>query len=245
MRHDDFVTPTPADVERVIAQLFLDGHKPRREDRKKALEVAALLPMLAKGARDRLIVEAAAGHGYVALVGAALFGWKNLWLIDDNAARLERLAAGAARLGVQPMLRNGDVADLAMWPDHPHTVVALHACGEASDGVIASAVARGARVLMLAPCCHARHMQSSKRAEEHADRMGMPAQAELRRRFVQTVIDAERLLVLEAAGYEVTAEAFVPPTVTPQNLLLRARRADEPVRMSAAATRLARMRAPE
>jgi len=244
MRHDDDVV-TEADVERVIAQLFLDGHQPRKEDRKKVIEVAALLPLLNKGARDRLIVEAAAGHGYVALVGAALLGWTNLWLIDDNPARLERLAAGAAKLGIQPTLQNGDVADLAMWPDQPHTVVALHACGEASDGVIASAVARRARIVMLATCCHARSMQSSKRAAAHADRLGLPVQAELRRRFIETMIDAERLLVLEAAGYEVTAEAFVPATVTPQNLLLRARRADEPVRMKAAAERLARIRAPE
>jgi hypothetical protein len=72
----------------------------------------------------------------------------------------------------------------------------------------------------------------------------VPRQAEVRRPFVTTLIDAERTLRLEAAGYEVTVVPFVPRSVTPHNLLWRARRAGEPTRMREATERLDRLRAP-
>ena len=77
--------------------------------------------------------------------------------------------------------------------------------------------------------------------EAAADRLGISRQAEVRRRFVQSVVDSRRTLRLEAAGYEVTVTAFVPPTVTPHNLLWRARRVGEPRRMEQAAERLRRL----
>jgi hypothetical protein len=45
-------------------------------------------------------------------------------------------------------------------------------------------------------------------------------------------------LYLEAAGYATEVVAFVPPTVTPHNLLWRARLTDEAVRMAEAARAL-------
>ena len=58
-------------------------------------------------------------------------------------------------------------------------------------------------------------------------------------------IDAERTLRLEAAGYATEVVPFVPPTVTPHNLLWRARRVGEPRAMADAAERLERLRAGE
>jgi hypothetical protein len=55
------------------------------------------------------------------------------------------------------------------------------------------------------------------------------------------MVDSERTLALEAAGYETTVVPFVPPTVTPHNLLWRARRVGEPRHMAAAAEKLERM----
>ena len=48
------------------------------------------------------------------------------------------------------------------------------------------------------------------------------------------MVDADRTWVLEAAGYQTEVVEFVGPTVTPHNLLWRARRVLEPVRMAAA-----------
>jgi hypothetical protein len=116
-------------------------------------------------------------------------------------------------------------------------VVALHACGAASDDVIAGAVAARARWLLHVPCCNG----ADAHAEAAAERLGIARQAEVRRAFVQSYVDSARRLRLEAAGYEVTVTALVPPTVTPHNRLWRARRVGEPARMAAAAAQLARL----
>jgi hypothetical protein len=117
-------------------------------------------------------------------------------------------------------------------------VTALHACGEASDAGIDAAVANGAKWVLLVPCCYSAKVPAWGRAEQQADALGLPPHAEVRRRFVQSFIDGVRVTRLEAAGYEVTVVPFVPPTVTPHNLLFRARRVMEPRRMAAAAARL-------
>ncbi|WP_044252584.1 methyltransferase, partial [Chondromyces apiculatus] len=136
----------------------------------------------------------------------------------------------------------GDVADLTLWPSDPDLVVALHACGPASDRILDLAVARRARWLFLVPCCYAGAVPFSPTAEARADALGVPRHAEVRRRLITGLIDAERTLRLEAAGYETTVVPFVPPTVTPHNLLWRARRVAEPRRMAEAASRLAKLR---
>jgi hypothetical protein len=71
--------------------------------------------------------------------------------------------------------------------------------------------------------------------------LGIPRHAEVRRRFLQSVVDAERTLRLEARGYETTVVGFVPATITPHNLLWRARRVGEPGRMAKASDHLRRL----
>ena len=56
----------------------------------------------------------------------------------------------------------------------------------------------------------------------------------MRRRLVQALVDAERTWRLEAAGYETEVVELVSPSVTPHNLLWRARLVAEPVRMARA-----------
>jgi hypothetical protein len=55
------------------------------------------------------------------------------------------------------------------------------------------------------------------------------------------MVSAARTLRLEAAGYQTEVVELVPPTVTPHNLLWRARRVGEPVRMAEARAALARL----
>jgi len=210
----------------------------RREDRKKVEELRGLLPEIER-ARRALVVDAACGHAYAGLVAAELFGVERLHLIEREPARVERCRGAAARLTRPPSLSIAvaDVGDRAAWPDAPDLVIALHACGAASDRILDTAVASGARRLLLVPCCYAHEVPFSATAERHAARLGA-THAEVRRRVVEALVDTERTLRLEAAGYEVTVVPFVAPTVTPHNLLWRARRAGEPRRMEAAATQL-------
>jgi hypothetical protein len=120
------------------------------------------------------------------------------------------------------------------WPRQPSIVTALHACGDAADAIIDRAIASEARTLLLVPCCTSDAVTASSQAHAHAVALGIPRHAPVRRRFIQSVIDAERTWRLEAAGYETEVIEFVAPTITPHNLLWRARLVREPQRMAAA-----------
>lgn len=236
-----------AAVEAALHRLFIaaEGTSLRREDLKKARETAALLEHLGRvGRPDRLVVDAAAGKAYVGLLAAELCGFTRVHVIERDARRAELCRQAAARLSRPAEVRivEGDVGDRAAWPEAPDVVVGLHACGAASDAILDAAIAVEARVLLLVPCCYAGTVPFSAVAEARADALGVPRHAEVRRRLVMSLIDAERTLRLEAAGWEATVGALVPPTVTPHNLMWRARRMREPVRMREAAAQLVRLR---
>jgi hypothetical protein len=248
-----------SDIAAALHRLYIavPGTSLRKEDRKKTAELAGLLAEIDRivraTARGRAldVVDAAAGKAYVGLLAAELVlartsrsGRITLIERDRDRARACRLAAtGVCAPAVDITVREADVADPASWPAEPDLVVALHACGPAADAIIAAAVACRARHLLLVPCCTSKAVAAAPLAARRARELGLPRHAEVRRRFIQAVVDGERTLVLEAAGYQTEVIPFVPPTVTPHNLLWRARRVGEPRRMAAAARCLQRLTA--
>lgn len=246
-----------ADIEEALHRLYIaaPGTSLRKEDRKKTLELAGLLAeidrIVGQIARSRALhlVDAAAGKAYVGLLAAELIlarqarhGRVTLIERDHGRARACRNAlAGLRAPDIDISVLEADAADEASWPRTPDLVVALHACGPATDTIIRQITACRARHLLLVPCCTSKHVPAAALAAHHARALGLPNHAEVRRRFVQAVVDGERTLTLEAAGYQTEVIAFVPPTVTPHNLLWRARRVGEPRRMAAAAQGLRRM----
>jgi hypothetical protein len=246
-----------ADIEEALHRLYIAAPDAslRKEDRKKTLELAGMLEEIdrivsaTRSERPLHLVDAAAGKAYVGLLAAELvLGRKarpgKVTLIERDgprAAACRRAAAGMRAPNVDIRVSESDVADPSVWPPAPDLVVALHACGDAADHIIQKAVACQARHLLLVPCCTSRHVAAVKAAALRAREIGLPRQAEIRRRFVQAIVDGERTLALEAAGYETVVLPFVPPTVSPHNLLWRARRVGEPRRMAQAATDRARL----
>lgn len=223
-------------VRDALLRLFIGagGARLRREDEQKAEEIAALLPELARLRRDGLLVDAAAGKSPVGLVAAELLGFSRVVVIERAPDRAAACREAIARLspGAAVELREGPVADPGLWPERPDAVVALHACGPASDDVIDAAVSVRARRLLLVPCCYGAGVRHAAAARAAVERLGLPRQGELRRRAENAFVDAERTLRLEAGGYDVEVAAFVPPTVTPMNLLWRGRWSGEPVAMA-------------
>lgn len=226
----------------------------RKEDHKKATEIVAFLAeieqVLGKGRKSQMtLVDAAAGKAYVGLLAAELLliprkQSAQVILIERDprqAAACRRAIAELAGGNIELGVRETDVADQTAWPTEPDVVMALHACGPASDITIDQAIASGARHLLLVPCCTSTKVAASALAVRKADALGLPRHAEVRRRFIQSIVDAERTLRLEAAGYETLVVSFVPPTVTPHHLLWRSRRVEEPSRMQRAAADLGRL----
>ena len=105
-----------------------------------------------------------------------------------------------------------------------------------------AAVAVDAKRLFLVPCCTSKAVPFAPFAEGLAERLGIPSHAEVRRPFLQSLVDAERTLRLESLGYETTVVPFVPKSVTPFNLLWKSVRVREPGRMRAAEEKLRRLR---
>jgi hypothetical protein len=241
-----------ADVEDLLGRLYIaaEGASLRREDRRKACEVAGMLEEIERAVSrfsrnaSLLLVDAAAGKSYVGLLAAKLVldgAGRNAAVvtIERDSRRVESSRRAAERLGaITPLeFRKASVEENGVWPEQPSIIAALHACGDAADAIIDCAIARRARALLLVPCCTSAAVAGSALAHAHADGMGIPRHAPVRRRFIQSVIDAQRTWRLEAAGYETEVVEFVPPTITPHNLLWRARLVGESRRMAAARQR--------
>jgi hypothetical protein len=252
------MTFSRAQLDEILQRLFIDasGTNLRDEDRRKSDEMAGLLVEVAAAVARRstkselVLVDAAAGKAYVGLLAAELIlaprsQPARVRVIEREPARVTGCRDAITRLrapGVAIEVVTADVAEPAAWPTEPDLVVALHACGPASDVIIDQTLAAQARTLLLVPCCTSKDVPAAALAQQRAEQLGLPRHAEVRRRFIQSIVDAERTLRLEAAGWQTTVVSFVAPTVTPHNLLWRAERVGEPGRMAEAVERLARLR---
>jgi hypothetical protein len=239
------------EVERWLDRLFIaaEGAGLRQEDRRKALEVTAIIEeverAIARFSRRSplLIVDAAAGKSYVGLLVAKLILERSARCADVVSLERDpkRVAASvrAAELlntRIRVECRISAVEDYSAWPPKPSIITALHACGPVADAIINQTIASQARTLLLVPCCTSNAVAASAQAKCQADALGIPRHAPVRRRFIQAFVDAERTWRLEAAGYETEVVEFVAPTVTPHNLLWRARLVEESRRMAKAKT---------
>ncbi len=238
-----------SEVEHWLDLLYVaaEGAGLRQEDRRKAHEVAAMLVEIERAihrfsSRSLLsLVDAAAGKSYLGLLAAKLLlepmGRKATVLAmerDPGRVALSRCALERLQTCIPVECRVADVTDAEAWPEQPSIVTALHACGPAADAIIERAIATRARMLLLVPCCTGNAVAAAAQAEVEAERLCIPRQAPVRRRFIQAIVDAERTWRLEAAGYETEVVEFIGATITPHNLLWRSRLVAEPVRMSAA-----------
>ena len=215
-----------AAVEALLQRLYLGDGAPRNEERKKAREVADLLTLVARlqpqpapRGKARLLVDCAAGHGYVGLCAARLLGWRRVVAIERDPRRAARVRSAAAGLDVQLEVRDADLAEGV--PPEADVVVALHACGAATDAVLDGATRARARWIVCAPCCYGEAIPGYAEALAEGARYG---DAMLAARHAALCVDAQRLARLRAAGYEASLRAFTAPTVTPHHVAFVARR---------------------
>lgn len=231
---------SPAEVGSVLHRLFIarEGTALRREDLQKAHELSAMMRELSRVRRGAHLIDAAAGKSSVGLVAAELLPIGSLTVIERDPRRVAACRDAITRMtrAIPVEVRESDVD--SEWPRGADAVVALHACGRASDVVIDRTIESAPRHLFLVPCCYGADVPFLARALELADRLGGADHQNVRRRIATSIVDLQRTLRLEAAGYEVEAHELVGATITPHNLLLRARRTRAERRMREAAARL-------
>jgi hypothetical protein len=104
-------------------------------------------------------------------------------------------------------------------------LIALHACNTATDDAIRRGIGAGARLIVVAPCCH----------QELLPQLGRPAplvplleHGLMAGRMADWLTDGLRALFLEWAGYRTKIIEFVASEHTPKNLMLAAVRKSDP-----------------
>jgi SAM-dependent methyltransferase len=104
-------------------------------------------------------------------------------------------------------------------------LVALHACDTATDDAIAKAIQAGAKVILVAPCCH---KELSRQLKAPAGMAGALRHGILREREAELVTDALRAALLEWQGYETKVFEFVATEHTAKNLMIAAIQRNRP-----------------
>ena len=96
-------------------------------------------------------------------------------------------------------------------------LIALHACNTATDDAIRRGIDLGAKLIVLAPCCH----------KELRPQFGRPTplapvlrHGVMEERMAEWVTDGLRALFLEWAGYRTKVMEFVAGEHTPKNLMI-------------------------
>lgn len=114
-------------------------------------------------------------------------------------------------------------------------LIALHACNTATDDAIKRGIEMGAKLIVVAPCCH----------KEVRPQLGKPGPFEsvlrhglMEERMAEWVTDGLRSLFLEWAGYRTKVMEFVAGEHTPKNLMIAAVREREPFSDEAARKRI-------
>lgn len=111
-------------------------------------------------------------------------------------------------------------------------LIALHACDTATDDAIRRGIAAGAKLIVVAPCCHKQLRPQLGRPSPLAPVLAHGLMAE---RLAEWATDALRALHLEAAGYRVKIIEFVESEHTPKNLMIAAIRVGTPTGREAVA----------
>ncbi len=116
----------------------------------------------------------------------------------------------------------GEIASAKLPP--LDALIALHACNTATDDAIRRGIELGAKLIVVAPCCH----------KEIRPQLGRPASLApvlqhglMEERLAEWATDGLRALYLEWAGYRTKLMEFVGGEHTPKNLMIAAVRERE------------------
>ena len=159
--------------------------------------------------------------------------------IETRAELVQRSRELAERLGF-PRMHFLDVSveestHSGQLPERIDVVTALHACNTATDDAIRRGINLGARLIVVAPCCHKELRPQLGQPEPFAPvlRHGL-----MEERMAEWVTDGLRALFLEWAGYRTKVMEFVGSEHTPKNLMIAAVREREPFVDEAARKRI-------
>ena len=215
--------------------------KPSRQDKYKQVEefLRLLSPALnaaieagqiqkPTSANPLRITDLGCGHAYLTFAAHQFLLNSGIPVvvtgIDVRTESRDRNNAIAQKLGIASSISfkaeeisktTADAADIA---------IALHACDTATDDAIAWAVNSGAKLLLIAPCCHHDIQKQIDAAPEPwgaLTKFGL-----MKERLADLLTDSLRAQLLRIVGYRVEVIEFVGGEHTPRNLMIRAVKTD-------------------
>ena len=211
--------------------------KPSKNDKYKQVEefLRLLIPTLnsaieagqiAKPSKDKplSIVDLGCGHAY--LTFAAHQYLRSIGIpvhvtgIDVRPASLDRNNEIAAKLEITDTITFKAEEIASTTVNRADVAIALHACDTATDDAIAWAVNGGAKLLLIAPCCHhdiQKQMDQSPEPWGTITKFGL-----MKERMGDLLTDALRAQILRIVGYRVEIIEFIGGEHTPRNIMIRA-----------------------
>ena len=96
-------------------------------------------------------------------------------------------------------------------------LIALHACDTATDDAIFKGIEAGAKVIVVAPCCH---KQIRKQMKPENELNAITKHGILLERQAEIVTDSIRSLILEMQDYKTKVFEFIATEHTPKNVLI-------------------------
>ncbi|MEI6844948.1 MAG: SAM-dependent methyltransferase [Actinomycetes bacterium] len=214
------------------------GHiKPSRQDKYKQVEefLRLLAPTLESAIEaghihqptqqnPLSIVDLGCGHAYLTFAAHQYLRSAGMPVqvigIDVRKDSRTRNEAIARELGIEPTIefRAEEISQTTLTS--ADVVIALHACDTATDDAIAWGINNGAKLLLIAPCCHhdlQSQMQNSPEPWSLITKHGL-----MKERFADLLTDSLRAQILKLHGYRTDIVEFVGGEHTPRNLMIRA-----------------------
>ncbi|MBG6235477.1 SAM-dependent methyltransferase [Pedobacter sp. CAN_A7] len=188
--------------------------------------ISLLSPLLQDLKNNELqhVVDMGSGKGYLTF---ALYDYlHNVLNLDTKVTGVEyrpdlvdlcnRIAVNAEFKSLN--FKEGTIQDFTT--ERIDLLIALHACDTATDDAIFKGIMAGARLIVVAPCCHKqirKEMTSSKTKNElsFVTKHGIFLE-----RQGEMVTDGIRALILEYFGYKTKVMEFISGVHTPKNVLV-------------------------
>ena len=170
------------------------------------------------------ITDLGCGHAYLTFAAHQFLIKTGLPVIvtgiDVRPDSRDRNNSIAEKLGITETIKFKAEEISKTTSDRADIAIALHACDTATDDAIAWAVNGGAKLLLIAPCCHhdiQKQIDSAPEPWGALTKFGL-----MKERLGDILTDSFRAQLLRIVGYRVEVIEFVGGEHTPRNLMIRA-----------------------
>lgn len=174
--------------------------------------------------RPLSIVDLGCGHAYLTFAAHQYLRSHGIAVkvigIDVRESARIRNNEIAKNLGISDSIefRAEEISETNL--DHADIAIALHACDTATDDALAWSVNVGAKLVLVAPCCH--HDIQAQMVEPPQPWSIITRHGIMRERLGDLLTDGLRIQIMKLFGYRVEAIEFIGGEHTPRNLMIRA-----------------------